>query len=559
MATCRNFAYFAISLVGRYRALLISSYLLLAFLQPTRANFLDSCLAFAPTTIVKNAELKEHSFVSSGTNLTFPNHDATCNRPSQIVLADLCRVALHIPTSSRSNVVLELWLPEAWNGRLLTVGNGGLDGCVHYEDLAYASTHGFAVVGTNNGHNGTSGIQFLNNEDVVIDFAWRAIHVAVATGKALLGPFYNSTTQAKSYYLGCSLGGRQGIKAADMFPDDFDGIVAGAPAVDFNNLYSWRARFFPITGNVNSSDFITPTLWQTTIHDEVLRQCDKLDGVADGIIEDPTLCYFNPETLSCGNGGNGATINSTLCLTPTQIQTIHKVFSPTLWPNGTFFFPRMNPGSEILAAVGLYNGLPWPYSQNWFRYAIYNDPNWDPASYTLVKDGAFAGTLNPGDIGTWPSNLSSYQQRGGKIIMFHGQQDNQITSFHTPIFYDRLGQGMGYSVEQMDKFLRFFRISGMFHCSTGPGAWVIGQGGGASSLQDNVAYESEHNVLAAIVDWVELGAPPDTITGTKFVNDTADLGVAFQRRHCRWPKRNVFVGGERDPSSPDSWKCITIS
>ncbi|KAH8651214.1 tannase and feruloyl esterase [Xylariales sp. PMI_506] len=558
MAVCTKLVCLVACLKGGYLALLINSYLLLAFSPIVYADFQTSCLDFDPQSLIQNATLETVSFISSGTNLSFPDNDASCSRPSQVVEKNLCRVALHIPTSSRSGIVFELWLPEAWNGRLLTLGNGGLDGCIHYEDLAYASAHGFAVVGTNNGHNGTSGLPFLDNEDVVVDFAWRAIHVSVVTGKTLLGSFYHSTSQAKSYYLGCSFGGRQGVKAADMFPDDFEGIVVGAPAVDFNNLYSWRAGFFPITGSVNSSDFITPTVWETTIHDEVLRQCDTLDGVADGIIEDPTLCHFKPDTLLCDNDGGGTASNNTSCLTPEQVEIVHNIFRPTFWPNGTFFFPGMNPGSEIISAVGLYDGQPWQYSEDWFRYAVYNDPSWDPATYTLAKDGLFANALNPGDIRTWPSDLYAFEQRGGKMIVFHGQQDSQITSFHTPIFYDRLAQGMKYESKQMDEFLRFFRISGMFHCSTGPGAWVFGQGGGAAGLQDNVTYDGEHNVLAAIVDWVEQGLPPDTVTGTKFVNDTASLGVALQRRHCRWPMRNVYLGNGKDPNSPDSWSCITV-
>lgn len=515
------------------------------------SSFSDSCQSFAPETLVANATRTELSYVSNGTNLTFPDNDSSCSRASQVVKANLCRIALHVNTSSVSSVVLETWIPEDWNGRLVTVGGGGIDGCVHYEDLAYASAHGFAVVGTNNGHNGTTGVQFLNNEDVVVDFSWRALHVGVVAGKALTSSFYEQ--QAKSYYLGCSLGGRQGIQAASMFPDDFDGIVAGAPAVDFNNLYSWRAGFYPITGNTSSSDFIAATTWTTTIHDAILSACDGIDGVVDGIIEDPTLCNFDPDVLLSGNSSTSSS------LTAAQVEIVRKIYSPTTWPNGTLFFPGFQPGNEIMAAAGLYNGQPYAPSQNWFRYAVYNNPSWDPATYTLTTDGAFADAKNPGNVRTNPTELFDFQRRGGKLLIHHGQQDQQITSFHTPIFYDRIATGMGgLSYSEMDEFLRFFRISGMFHCNAGPGAWVIGQGGGAVTL-DATAFDGQHNVLAAIVDWVENGVAPETITGTKFVNDTVGLGVDFERNHCRWPYRNTYLGEGKDPKDAESWECKLIT
>ncbi|GKT61717.1 feruloyl esterase B [Colletotrichum tofieldiae] len=529
-------------------------FVLLGLPAPALAIFRDDCLALTPESVVANSTGTTQKFVTSGTNLSFPEQDAACNRASQVVRADLCRVAMNITTSPRSEVVTEVWLPEKWNGRLVTVAGGGLDGCVHYEDLAYATAHGFAAVGTNNGHVGTTGIQFLDNEEVVIDFSWRALHVGVVAGKRLLQPLYKRAA-AGSYFLGCSLGGRQGIKAVDMFPEDFDGVVAGAPAIDFNNLYSHRASFLPRTGAADSKDFITPTVWKTTIHKEVLRQCDRVDGVDDGIIEDPSLCKFDAETLLCLNN---LTAESTDCLSSKQVEVVRSIFSPTNDAQGNLFWPGMNPGSEVNAADGLYNGKPWAHSQNWFRYAVYNDPNWDASGYTLEKDGVFAEKKNPGDIKTNPSDLSAFKKRGGKLLIYHGQQDNQITSFRTPMFYDHLSQGMGLDRAGMDQFTRFFRISGLSHCTTGPGAWLIGQGGAggnAAAIADNLPFDRTHNVLAAIVDWVEDGVAPDTITGTKFVNDTVDLGVDYQRRHCRYPLRNTYKGDGLDPKNVDSWTC----
>lgn len=142
-----------------------------------------------------------------------------------------------------------------------------------------------------------------------------------------------------------------------------------------------------------------------------------------------------------------------------------------------------------------------------------------------------AEALDPSNIRTWPDDLSVFRNSGSKIISFHGGQDNQITSFNTERFYNHLLHGMHASSRELDDFFRFFRISGMFHCNSGPGAWVVGQGGGDSAA--GVPFKSANNVLAALVDWVEGGVAPDTIEGTKFMNDNVTLGVSFQRRHCR--------------------------
>lgn len=376
-----------------------------------------------------------------------------------------------------------------------------------------------------------------------------SLHTGTVVGKSLTEHFYNKPSN-KSYYLGCSLGGRQGFKASEMFPADFDGIVAGSPALDFNNLISWRGHFFPITGAVESPDFLTPKTWTKLIHDEVLRQCDGIDGVLDSIIEDPNLCYFRPEALLCPKNDGG---NSTTCLTHNQVLQVRAIFSPYYDSEGKFIYPAMQPGSEISAVTGLYAGKPFPYSLDWFRYVVYSDPNWNASTFGS-PDVANAAALNPDNIRTWPdyTSVASFRDRGGKILSYHGQQDNQITSFNTERFYDRLVRTGDRSGPPLDEFFRFFRISGMNHCNTGPGAWVVGQGGGSSAK--GIPFDGQYNILAAVVRWVEEGTAPDTIEGTKFTNDTASLGIAFRRRHCRYPLKNIYVGS--NPNQTESWSCV---
>jgi feruloyl esterase len=175
-------------------------------------------------------------------------------------------------------------------------------------------------------------------------------------GKEVVKSFYGKP-HARSYFLGCSQGGRQGIGSAEKYPNDFDGIVAGAPALDFNNMIAWRASIFPITGRVGSPNFISPATWTGLIHDEVMKQCDVIDGVKDGIIEYPDLCRFRPEVLQCKED------NTSNCLSPRQIAQVQRIFSPFRHSDGTLIYPGMLPGSEVRAIDRLYAGKPFSDSQ----------------------------------------------------------------------------------------------------------------------------------------------------------------------------------------------------
>ncbi|KAF8861459.1 putative feruloyl esterase B-2 [Acephala macrosclerotiorum] len=505
----------------------------------------DACSALASSLSIENVTVNFAEFIPSGTNITLTqNYNlSTCQRESQVVYNDLCRVAMRVATSNRSEITLEAWLPTNWTGRFLSTGNGGISGCIQYEDMAYAASFGFATVGANNGHNGTSGYAFYMNDDVVADFIYRSLHTGVVVGKQVSEAYYGQAHN-KSYYLGCSTGGRQGLKSVQDFPDDFDGVVAGAPASAFNNLTSWSGHFYTILGNSSSPTFVPTSLW-TVVHEEVLNQCDLLDGVADGIIEDPTLCQFRPEALQCAPG------NSTNCLTSTQVNSVRQVFSGYYGVDGSLIYPRMEPGSELLAALIMYTSGAFPYTTDWFRYVIYNDPTWDPASLT-IEDAAFASQKNIFNSQTWNGDLSAFQSKGGKLLHYHGQQDPVISSDNSPRYYDHVSNTMSLPSSSLDDFYRFFRISGMGHCSGGPGAWQIGQttlGAAGNPL------EAQSNVFLAMVQWVEQGVAPEIVTGTKYINDTVSLGVDFTRNHCKYPLRNTIKDASRYKEA-DAWECL---
>ncbi|KAF4617033.1 hypothetical protein G7Y89_g15116 [Cudoniella acicularis] len=367
-------------------------------------------------------------------------------------------------------------------------------------DLAYTAGLGFATVGANNGHNGTSGLAFYNNPDVVHDFADRSLHTGVVVGKQLTKQYYG-TAHKKSYYLGCSTGGRQGFKAVQSYPNDFDGVVAGAPALAFPNLTSWSGHFFPILGsNTTSPSYIPAGNPWTLIHQEILNQCDAIDGVVDGIIEDPLLCRFRPEALLCPPN----TTNTTSCLTSAQVVALGKVFEDFYGEGGKIIYPRMQPGSELLAQYIYYTGGAFSYTSDWFRYVVYNNPSWDPATFT-IKDAKAAADQNPFNIMTWEGDLSAFKNSGGKVR----------------------------------------------HCSGGVGAHNIGQAGAEVSTLD-----PQNNVLLRMVDWVENGNAPETVTGTKYVNDDPTQGLPcvsiFPAVISKAEQLNVGVCGVDD-------KCVVHS
>lgn len=502
--------------------------------QQTYQDPSSACSSIASSFSYPNVTINFAEHVSAGTNLTT---GLSCNQ-TQVVPVDLCRIAFYVSTSSRSGIYAEAWLPTNWTGRYLSTGNGGLNGCISYDDVSYGTEFGFAAVGSNNGHNGTEGNAFYQNADVVEDFAWRALYTETIVGKALTKAFY-SRDLAKSYYFGCSTGGRQGFKMAQDYPELFDGILAGAPAFAFNNLSSWSGHFLPITGSNTSETYLTPAKW-AVVHADILKQCDSLDGAVDGIIEDPSLCNYKPVALQCASNAT----NTSTCLTAAQVNTVTGVFAPYYGENGALVYPRMQPGSEILASRIYYTGQPFAYTLDWYRYAILQDPNWDADTLNATL-AAYAASLNPFNIETWKGDLSGFKNKGGKIMTYHGQMDAIISSDNSPRYYEHVSTTMGLSPAELDSFYRFFRISGMGHCTGGDGAWQIGQMTGGEE-------DAQKNVLQRIIDWVEKGDAPVTVTGTKYATDG---GVEYQRQHCKYPLRNKYVG-PGNYTELSAWECV---
>jgi feruloyl esterase len=274
---------------------------------------------------------------------------------------------------------------------------------------------------------------------------------------------------------------------------------------------------------------------------DTMAQCDALDGVKDGIIEDPTKCNYDPKGLAC------TTDKTANCLTPAQLETVRKIYSPLLGPDGTLIYPRLQPGTS---ASALASGQPFQFTSDWFRYGIYNDPTWDARKLSYA-DLQYAMKLDPQGAESFDGDLGAFKNRGAKVIHYHGHEDQLISSGNSARYYELVQETMKMKPEQLDSFYRYFEISGMSHCRGGPGANMIGQGLSASHTLD-----PDSNVLTAIVRWVEDGVPPDTIRGAKFKDDSKTKEVQFQRKHCRYPKKNKY-DGKGDPRKAESWGCVT--
>ncbi|KAF0323579.1 putative feruloyl esterase [Colletotrichum sp. SAR11_59] len=528
----RSFLGFAAQAVG-----------VMATLAGGQAAFQQYCESFNASTSLVSGVSFASTYIPAGTELQLNEVDATCGIFTQAVTVNLCRVVGQVPTWNRSGFWFEAWLPEDWSGRFLATGNGGLAGCIQYYDVEYGASLGVATIATNNGHQGYTGAPFLHNLDVIQDFAYRSVEKGVSIGKQVAQEFYDKS-HTKSYYLGCSTGGRQGLKAVQSFPDLFDGVVVGAPAIAWNNLTSWATRFYPLLGTTESATFIPLDMWPV-IHQDILDQCDTLDGVADGILESPNLCNCSPNDLLCTEGDG----QTSRCLTATQLETLKSIYSPVLDAAGSLVYPKMQLGSEFTEAVDSYfSGAVSPVS-DWWRYAIFNDSTWEPVTFR-PENYTVASGLNHFNIDTWEGDLGAFQSRGGKLLHWHGLADGVLSSENSPRYYEHVSQTMGMNSDALDTFYRYFRVSGMSHCGSGNGATFIGhQSASTASLAP------EENVLMAVVEWVENEVAPETLMGTKYIDGSKDNGVDFQRRHCRWPYNNVYQG-VGDYKDPNTWKCV---
>ncbi|KAL4951396.1 feruloyl esterase B precursor [Aspergillus filifer] len=471
-----------------------------------------------------------------------------------------CYVQANITLPESTQHSVGIVLPDEWNGRFMAVGNGEFAGSIGWADIIDASWSGFAAVSSDLGHEGNNGSFAYHNQASLENWGWRALHDAVVNGKEVTKGYYGEEI-SYSYYRGCSAGGKQGLKEVEMFPDDFDGVIAGAPAWWTTHLQLWVVATgiwnYPETapGYLNSSHL-------EALNEEVLRQCDPQDGVKDNIIMDPRRCVFRPETLLCDP--TSSTNNATTCLTAAQIETVNKLHSDWYTANDTFVFPGYTLGTES----GWSSTGPTADFVTYIQYMMQLGSSWTWEDWNEEELIALSDKLNPGNATANDFDLSPFYNKGGKLLHYHGFTDPSIATGSSIYFYEHVAQTLAPKGITLDDWYRFFLVPGMEHCEMTPSnmnaPWYFngdGQNTALSSTEDVRGVpgyqDAKHDVLRAIMAWVENGTAPDAIVATKFVNDDPAQGVDRQRPLCPYPDVAVY-DGEGDVDEAASWKCTGL-
>ncbi|KAI0835197.1 tannase and feruloyl esterase [Hypoxylon sp. FL0890] len=486
------------------------------------------------------------SFGQAETDIAFPTNATS--------LPALCAVGVNVKSSDNSSYNFGLFLPDTtWNERFLATGNGGFGGGINWPDMGMFSQYGFATMSTDTGHisNAVDASWGLNAPESIIDWAHRAMHGSVILAKEIINAYYATSEGIKySYYAGCSTGGRQGLKEIQMYPDSFDGASVGAPAWWTVHLAANTLHLGLSNLPESAPEHIDPSLFPAIVS-EIEKQCDPQDGLVDGIVSDPYGCNFDFEELLCTSSSE-----TTSCLTPAQLTTIYKFYNAWIDANETYVFPAVTLGSDPGFSIG--SDLS-PLGFGLFQYWIYNNSDWDYTKFTF-SDVQFADSINPGNATADDFDLSPSLERGSKILMYHGAADPLIPTGSSVYYYKKVLQTLIPKGVDVDDFYRFFLIPGMSHCSgSNLAPWYIG---GASQSISGATHsvpgyeDANHDVILAMMRWVEEGKAPDQLIATKFVNDTASLGIQRQRPLCPYPKQAKYVSG--DPDEAESWECRSL-
>jgi feruloyl esterase len=383
--------------------------------------------------------------------------------------------------------------------------------------MAPPLARGYATASTDTGHEGTNGdASFaLGHPEKVIDFGYRAVHEMTVKATAIVASYYGSSPK-RSYWNGCSTGGRQGLKEAQRFPSDFDGIVAGAPANNFTHL---QAQFVWVAQAMHKDDasYIPPSKY-SIIHDAALQACDARDGVKDGVLEDPTRCAFDPQVLEC-HGADGA------CLTAAQVKAARSVYSPATNPRTKQqIYPGLVPGSELGWAAQAGPQLAGPPSGH-FKYVVFKDPNWDYRTFNFDSDMALADEIDNGTLSATDPDLNAFFAHGGKLLQYHGWSDNQLSPLNSVNYYRSVLEAMGGESHVKDSY-RLFMIPGMPHCREDD---RIPRGGNGLNNFDSISI---------LEQWVEHGEAPDRIIASR----TVDGKIERTRPLCPYPLVATYKG-----------------
>jgi len=486
----------------------------------------------------------------------------TAQAPAPAMETTACRVTGSIKPTSDSDIRFEVWMPATgWNRKFLSAGEGGYAGSINYGGIKDALKRGYAGGSTDTGHVGGTADFAPGHPEKVTDFGWRGKHLQAARSKDIIRAFYRQSI-AHSYFSSCSNGGRQALMEIQRFPEDYDGVLVGAPANDWSHLFAgfiWNEQALWNTPGA----FLSPSNL-AAIQKATLDSCDKLDGVEDGVVEDPRRCTFDPATIACT-----AQPNLAGCLTAPQVTSTQKIMSGARNPRtGKQIFPGWF--TSAAAAAGSWGawitGPAAPgasiqafFGNSYFGRIIHEIPPpgvWDFSTFNFDSDMTNADRKAVGGALTMNSTdpeLGDFRHANhrGKIIHWHGWEDPAISALTSINYYREVVAAN----DDASDFYRMFMVPGMVHCGGGPGPNSFGQSLPQAKPLDNAP---ENDILSALERWVEKGVAPTRIVAVKYVNDQPASGVLRTRPLCAYPRTAVYRG-TGSTNKAENFDCRTAS
>jgi feruloyl esterase len=433
-----------------------------------------------------------------------------------LILPAYCRVAATLKPSADSDIRMEVWLPENWNGKIEMVGNGGWAGVISYAAMAAAVKEGYASTSTDTGHEGGNGMFALGHPEKIVDFGYRAVHDTLVTAKAVSASYYGKGPKY-SYWNGCSTGGRQALVEVTRYPEDFDGVVAGAPANPHLHLHASSVERSMEEMKL-PKDAALSTAKIETLHKAVMAQCDARDGVKDGLIGDPLKCKFDPSVLLCKGADSDA------CLTAPQVELAKVVYADVKTKKGETIWTGFEPGGELqYASMRNIPAQPGGGLDS-IRILGYQNADWDWRMFDLDRDVAMADE-KAGFIDAHTYDLSPFKAHGGKLLLYHGWADQAIPPGNTINFYKGVLAKMG---AKQDDWMKLYMVPGMMHCQGGDGP-------------------DQFNKMAVVERWREAGTAPKEIVASHVSGGQVDR----TRPLCAYPQVAVYkgAGSTNDASS----------
>lgn len=445
---------------------------------------------------------------------------------SQSVMVAFCRVEGFATPTDDSHIGFEVWLPDAadWNGRYLAVGNPGFIGSIALGGLARVVEQGYVTASTDTGHVDEGFEWAIGHPEKWADWGHRAVHETAVVTKTLARQYYGRPVRY-SYWNSCHNGGNQGLNEVQRYPDDFDGVVAGDPAYYISRLQSGTLyiSWVSLKDGMDAPGYIPPEKYPV-IHRAVLDQCDHLDGLVDGILEDPRQCPFEPASIRCHSPDGAA------CLTDEQVETARKIYAGARFADGAPIFTGMEPGSEL--QWRLLNAGPEPFWVNvaYFKGMVFEDPDWDFRSFDVDRDTRLAEAKTGAAVDASSADLKAFKDRGGKLIMYMAWNETGMPPRQLTHYYERVQAELG-GAEQTRNFARLFMVPASAGCP------------GFRNAED-------FNTLQAVQRWVEEGIAPDTITYAH-----RHEGKIYRTRPvCAYPAVARYLG-TGDPNEAASFSC----